>query len=75
MNICVKFWQLWFGADETLSEAHGEKNLRISVYDEGRRSIYLELLDLVVVGGSSGYETGIPGASTDGNWKTENDVP
>ena len=37
-------------AVKNVSEVDDERNLRISVYDEGRLSTFLELLDLVVVG-------------------------
>ena len=37
------------GAVKNECKVDGERNLRISVYDEGRLSTFFELIDLVVV--------------------------
>ena len=41
-------------AVKNVSQVDGERNLRISVYNEGRLSTFFALLNLVVVGSSSG---------------------
>ena len=45
-----------FCDDRNVSEVDDERNLGISVFNEGRLSIFYELLDLVVVRSSSGKE-------------------
>lgn len=50
-----------FCDDRNVSEVDDERNLGISVFNEGRLSIFYELLDLVVVRSSSGKEIIPPG--------------
>ena len=49
-----KSGRIGIGAVENVIEEDGERNLRISVYDEGRLLTFSELLEIVVVRSLSG---------------------